>query len=138
MTPTIWDLGDSAIGAPVSGVVITQTSQDEFIPGSSAGASFSCNFTFGSGGGTVKVDIETSLDQGFSWVPIARFAFTSTSAQKIFNVNAATAKLTPLLPAPLPDDTAIDGIMGDRIRAKLTTTGSYSGNSSVSVRAVLR
>lgn len=145
MTPGIYDLGDSAIGAAVAGVVITRAvngvgGQEEFIGNlqGARGVALQANFTYGAGGTAVKVDIETSLDQGLSWIPVARFAFTTVSAQRVMNVVADTPLSTPYTPVQLADDVAVGGILGDRIRAKLTSTGVYSGNTSISVRAVAR
>jgi hypothetical protein len=144
MNPGVYNLGDSAIAAAVSGIVITRGTsgggvQEEFIGDLAGmeGLALQVNFTYGSGGTTAKVDIETSLDQGASWVPIARFAFTTASAERIMSVGQSS-KLTPYTPVTLADDVAVDGILGDRLRAKLTTTGTYAGNTSVSVRAVVR
>jgi hypothetical protein len=145
MNPGIYDLGDSAIGAAVTNEVITRATSgagvaEEFIGDleGASGVALQCNFTYGSGGTTVKVDIETSLDQDFSWIPIARFAFTTSSAQRIMNISANTPRLVPYTPISLSDDTAVDGMLGDRLRAKLTSTGTYAGNTSISVRAVVR
>lgn len=145
MNPGIYDLGDSAIGAAVTSEVITRATSgggtaEEFIGDleGAQGVALQANFAYGGGGTTVKVDIETSLDQGFSWIPIARFAFATASAKHIMNVTAATERLTPYSPVPLADDIAVGGMLGDRLRAKLTSTGTYTGNTSISVRAVVR
>lgn len=145
MNPGIYDLGDSAIGAAVTGVVITRGvsgagAQEEFIGDlqGARGVAFQANFTYGGGGTSVKVDVETSLDQGASWITIARFAFTTSSAQKVMNVSPDPSRLTAYTPVPLSDDVAVDGMLGDRFRAKLTTLGTYTGNTSISMRAVAR
>jgi hypothetical protein len=141
----IYNLGDEAITVAVTNSVITdgvssQGNTQAFIDGLDwmAAVTLQANFTYGSGGTNLKVDIETSLDQGLSWIPIARFAFLLASTEKLFNLSALTPKTTVVTPATLSDDTVIDGILGDRLRAKITSTGVYSGNTSVSVRAAVR
>ena len=141
----IFSLGDEAITIAVTNSVITdgvssQGIAQPFIDGLDwmAAVTLQANFTWGSGGTNLKVDIETSLDQGLSWVPIARFAFLQASAEKLFNLSGLTPKTTVVIPATLSDDTVIDGILGDRLRARITSTGTYAGNTSVSVRAAVR
>jgi len=141
----LYNLGDSAVTAAVTAQVITsgvssQGVAQAFISkleGSSA-ATIQANFTYGSGGTTLKVDIETSLDQGTTWVPICRFAFTTASAEKVANVSGMTPKIAAYTPVTLSDDVCVDGILGDRVRAKVTSTGTYAGNTSISVRAAVR
>ena len=42
-------------------------------------ATIQANFTYGSGGTTAAVWVQTSLDGGTTWVDIANFAFTTSS-----------------------------------------------------------
>ena len=48
---------------------------------------------------------------------------------------ATRTKVTPLDGA-LADDLIQDGILGDMIRAKLTTTGTYAGGTTLNVNFV--
>lgn len=136
------NLGDASIAAAETDTVMTSASDSQGVThsylsglGESEGASIQVNFNAGDGmGSTVKIDIDTSLDQGVSWIPIARLAFTVTSAKKVFNISARTPKTTPYAPATLSDDAVIDGIFGDLWRARKTVTGTYGSNASVSVR----
>jgi hypothetical protein len=93
----------------------------------------------GTGGTTAKVYIQTSLDQGATWVDIACLAFTTTGAVKVVNLSGLTPKTTPVTPTDgaLTDDTCVDGVLGDRLRAKIVTTGTYA-NAIVSVRVAVR
>ena len=141
----IFNLGDEPITVAVTNIVITdgvssQNVAQSFIDGLDwmAAVTLQANFTWGAGGTNLKVDVETSLDQGLSWLPIARFAFTTASAEKLFNLSGLTPKTTVVVPATLSDDTCLDGILGDRLRAKITSAGTYSGNTSISVRAAVR
>lgn len=145
LTAGIKNLGDSAITAAVTNQVLTSSVSSQQVAiayvdrleGMTA-ASLQANFTYGSGGTTLKVDVETSLDQGTSWVAICRFAFTTSSAEKVATVSGLTPKTTAATPGTLSDDSCLDGVLGDRLRARATSTGTYSGNTSVSVRAAVR
>ena len=142
--PHVYSLGDAAITAAVINQVIT-----EGIAGNGAAqalvdrlegmtaVTLTALFAYGSGGTSVKVDVETCLD-GVNWIPIARFAFTTATAHKTMTVSGLTPKTAAALIAALSDDTALDGVLGDRLRAKITSTGTYAGNTSVSVRASVR
>lgn len=141
----LFNLGDESVTVAVSNLVITDGISaagvaQSFIDGLDwmAAVTLQANFTYGAGGTNLKVDIETSLDQAVTWIPIARFAFTTSSAEKLFNLSGLTPKTTAVTPATLSDDTVVDGILGDRLRARITSTGTYSGNTSVSVRAAVR
>lgn len=141
----VYNLGDRAITSAVTDSVITegvsaQGVAQAFIDrleGASA-ITLSANFTYGSSGTSVKVDVDTTLNQGTTWIPICRFAFTTASAEKVANVSGLTPKTTAATPAALSDDACLDGVIGDRLRARLTTVGTYAGNTSVSVRASVR
>lgn len=139
--PGTYDLGTRAITIALTGEVITSASDDQ---GSLQGyianlegmlaATLECNFVYGSAGTTCRVTIETSLNQGTTWIEVARFSFTTSSAEKVFNLSGLTDKTTAIAPAAQSDDAAVAGIFGDRWRAKVTSTGTYAGNTSVSVR----
>ena len=92
------------------------------------------NFTYGSGGTNAKVWIQTSLDGGTTWVDIMAFAFTTASVRAIMTVLMASVAtpVTPLLQS-LTDDTTQNGILGDRLRALITTTGTYAGSTTIKV-----
>ncbi len=140
----IFSLGDEAISAAVTNSVITegvsaQGVAQSFIDGLDfmAAVTLQANFNYGSGGTTLKVDVETTMDQGVTWVAIARFAFTTASAEKVVNLSGLTP-VTVYTPTTLSDDAVKDGILGDRLRCRITSTGTYAGNTSVSVRAAVR
>ncbi len=141
----IYNLGDEAVTSAVTNLIITDGVSasgvaQAFIDGLdfAAAVTLQANFTYGSGGTTVKADVETSLDQGVTWVAIARFAFSTASAEKLFNLSGLTPKTTAVTPGTLSDDAVVDGILGDRLRCRITSTGTYAGNTSVSVRAAVR
>ncbi len=95
--------------------------------------SVEANFVYGSGGTTVKVWIQTSLDGGTNWIDVMSFAFTTASLRKIHTVvmPAVVATRTNVTPvdAALADNTILDGVLGDRLRAKITTVGTYAATT---------
>ena len=95
-------------------------------------------FVYGSGGTATKAYVQTSLDSGNTWVDIACVVFNTTNESAILNFSALTPKLTAVIPTDgsLGDDTAIDGILGDRVRLKVVSTGTYAGNTVLSGRMV--
>ena len=95
---------------------------------------------YGSGGSTIKVYLQTSLDQGNTWQDIACFTFTTASATKSRNLSALTPKATDVAATDgaLTDDTSVDGLLGDRFRVKVVSTGTYAGNTLLSCSAVVR
>jgi hypothetical protein len=98
----------------------------------------SLRFVYGSGGTTTKVYIQTSLDGGTIWDDIACWSLTQTAATKRWNFSALTPVLTPITPTDgaMADNTSQDGILGDRVRLKVITTGTYAGNTSLIGRMV--
>src|SRR5262245_54921578 len=93
-------------------------------------------FAYGSGGTTATAYVQTSFDGGLTWIDVASFQFTTTSGRK---VSALAADRAPASQAFTPSDgaltanTVIDGLIGDLWRCKLTTTGTYAGNTNLKV-----
>ena len=98
-------------------------------------------FLYGAGGTNATAYVQTSLDGGTTWFDIASFQFTTSAASK---VSALTTGIAPGTQAFTPGDgaltanTVINGVLGDRFRAKLTTTGTYTGATSLAVHIVTR
>ena len=98
-------------------------------------------FLYGADGTSVKAYVQTSLDGGDSWIDIMSFAFTTSAATK---VSATTTGIAPASQALAPsdgslaDNTIIQGVLGDRIRLKYVTTGTYSGATSLAVYALAK
>lgn len=90
-------------------------------------------FVFGSGGLTCRAYLQTSLDQGATWIDIACQLFEVANETKIFNLSGLTPKTTAVAPTDgtLTDDTSLDGILGDRVRLKVVSTGTYAGSTQV-------
>lgn len=97
-------------------------------------------FTYGSAGTTLKVWVQTSLDGGTTWIDIMCLAFTTASAKKVSAVRESIALAAATVPTDgaLGDDSIVDGLLGDRIRLKYTSTGTYAGSTTIKVVAVTR
>lgn len=104
--------------------------------GGAQSLSVAATFAYGSGGSTANVAVQTSLDGGTTWFDIAYFAFTTSSATKYVNLAGLTAKGVTSY-AALAGDGVNEGLIGDRLRAVITTTGTYA-NTTLSVRVSVR
>lgn len=99
--------------------------------------SIHARFVYGSGGTACKAYVQTSLDQGTTWIDVACIAFATTNTTKVINLSGLTPVTTPATPTDgaMADNTCLDGILGDRLRVKVISTGTYAGGTVVSVRA---
>lgn len=97
-------------------------------------------FVYGTGGTNVKVYLQTSLDQGTTWFDIACVVFLLANDQRVVNLSALTPKTTPtqVTDASLSDNSSLDGVLGDRFRVKVVSTGTYATNTLVSARIHVR
>lgn len=95
--------------------------------------------TVAGGGTTAKAWVQTSIDGGTTWVDIANFALTTSTAARMYHLTpvAVTSIATPT-DGTLADNTAVNGLLGDRVRVKLTTTGTYTGASSFVIHALAK
>lgn len=96
-------------------------------------------FVYGAGGTDCKVWVQTSLDGGITWIDIMCFAFLLATASKVSAVNTQIALAAGVTPTDgtLGDNTILNGLLGDRVRLKITTTGVYAG-TTLTVAAVAR
>ncbi len=99
-----------------------------------------CIFTYGSSGTTAKVWVQTSFDAGTTWVDIANFAHTTSSLSRAYNLSALTPVTTvyTITNGTLADDTCKDGLIGDQLRIKFTSTGTYGGSTTMKVYAIAK
>jgi hypothetical protein len=142
--PGIYNLGDEAITTALTNSVITEgvsssgaaQSLIDRLAGMTAVTLF-CEFIYGSGGTTCVVTVQTSINQGDDWIDIARFDFTTANRSVVCNLSGLLSKVVTAFVA-LSVEGVADGILGDRLRARVTSTGTYAGNTSVSVRAAVR
>ncbi|MEO3386010.1 hypothetical protein [Mesorhizobium sp. CAU 1741] len=140
----VFNLGDAAITVAATDLVITTGSSAagaaqamiDRLDGMQ-GVSLQASFVYGSGGTSVAAVMQTSLDQGASWIDVCRFDFTTANAKKVANVSASAAA-APAAVAALGAEGKLDGVLGDRLRCKVTSVGTYGGNTTISIRAAVR
>jgi hypothetical protein len=111
-----------------------------FVPQGATALSIQGTFVYGSGGTTAKVWVQTSLDGGTTWIDIANFAYTTSSLRNVNSVRIITAVGAnyTATDGTLADNTIKDGILGDRVRVKWTTTGTYAGGTTLKLDAVFQ
>lgn len=138
---TIVNLGDATITTAVTDSVITESSVNgaatTYISISGAQSlTVWARLDYGSSGTTVAAIVQTSID-GVHWIDILRFDFLLVSRSAHGTVGCF-ANVAPATLATLSAEGKLDGILGDRVRCKVTSTGTYAGNTTLSVRAVVR
>lgn len=103
-------------------------------------ASVALRYVYGSGGTNVKAYVQTSFDQGNTWVDVACVLFEVANEVRLINLSGLTPKTTQVTPTDgtLADDTAVDGLLGDRLRVKCVSTGIFAGSTTVSASVVVR
>lgn len=132
--PGLFDLGDASItlSSPYVGAWVTDLE-------GMTGLSVQFLFLSGGGGTSLVAYLQTSLDQGNTAIDLAAAAFATTSGAAIFNLAGASI-LTPYTPTDgaLTPGTAIDGPLGDMLRLKVISLGTYLSPTVVSARAAVR
>jgi hypothetical protein len=98
--------------------------------------SLEANFQWGSGGSACSLICATSLDGGTSWRHIARFDFTTATAVKFVNLQAAGPKGITIY-ADLASEGVNDEFLGDQLAAFIVSSGTYV-NTTASLRASVR
>lgn len=108
---------------------------EQFREGNPESAIIQGTFTYGSGGTTADAWVQTSVDEGGTWIDVANFHFTTASARFLYNLSALTPVTTEAAPTDgtLAANTAKDGFLGPLWRAKYTTTGTYAGGTVLRV-----
>jgi hypothetical protein len=135
----IKNLGDVTITTAVTDSVITESSSGGVAVTDIRGLAGMtrltawASFVYGSSGTTVAAVIQTSIDQGSNWIDIIRFDFTTASRKAHAAVGSFSAGAVTTL-ATLGSEGKLDNILGDRLRCKITSTGTYAGNTSLAVR----
>ena len=96
-------------------------------------------FAYGAGGTTVKAWVQTRVTGG-TWRDVASFAFATTASTKWSAVHRETALAAAQVAsdAALADDTILNGFLGDEVRVKYTTTGTYTGATTLTVRVSVK
>lgn len=98
-------------------------------------AGIQCTFTYGSGGTSADGYVQTSIDQGVTWIDVVECGFTTASAKKVANLSSLTPVTTLYTPTDgaLAANTVKDGIIGPTWRVKYTTVGVYAGATKLIV-----
>lgn len=142
--PGEYDLGSVEITTALTGSVITSGVNASGVAQAlvdrlegMTSLSLECLFTYGSGGTSCIVTVQTTLDQGATWIDLARFDFSTATAKKIVNLSGETPVGVTSV-AALSSEGVLDGVLGPRLRAVVTSTGTYAGSTSAAVRAVAR
>lgn len=135
MSNGLFSLGDVQIGAAGTQIGVAVDDLDGILAAM-------LDFRFspqGAAGTSVKAYAQMSADQGSTWYDVACAAFTA-AGQKKFNLSGLTPKLTPVTPTDgtLADDTAVDGLLGDRCRVKVVTVGTWGAGSLLTCRLTSR
>lgn len=139
----IKNLGDVTITSALTDSVVTESSVNgaavTYIGNLAGMQSLTvwANLVYGSGGTTIAAVVQTSLDQGTTWIDVIRFDFTTASRKAHATVGVFAAGAVTTL-AALGSEGKLDNVLGDRIRAKLTTTGTYAGSTTLALRAAVR
>lgn len=96
------------------------------------------DFVYGSSGTSLDCFIQTTFD-GTNWFDIMNFAFGTSSDRKAMAVilaNVATPQV--LTDGTMTNNTSENGLMGDKIRAKVLSVGTYAGGTTLTVRVMPR
>jgi hypothetical protein len=88
---------------------------------------FQAQFAYTSGGTSVAMFVQTSIDQGQTWFDIWAQQWTTAGGIEAANVSALTPRTTPYAPVNqgLTPGTVEDGLLGDRLRAVVVVVGTY-------------
>lgn len=130
-SPGIYSLGDFTLTA--AGTVTGDWVED--LDGMLS-ALVSLRLAYGSGGTTVRAYVQVTPDDGTTVCDIACVLFGTAGEHALLNFSALTPKLTQVTPTDgtLADDTAVDGLLGTKMRLKIISTGTYSGSTVLSGR----
>lgn len=95
---------------------------------------------YGSSGTTVKAWVQTSVD-GVKWADIINFPFTTSSSTQLGIASLYSSTLTaPVIPTDgtAADNTVTNGVLGNQLRVKYTTTGTYGGSTTLAITGIAK
>jgi hypothetical protein len=135
-----WSKRTRAVNAVVIGAPVTKSPIGSTV--NLAGArslQMQTTFTYVGGGTKVIVFLQTSLDGGVTWFDVISQTFLLATAVKLSALTDAVALAASTVPGAggtLADDTILNGVLGDLFRVIATTTGTYTGATTVTVDLV--
>lgn len=131
MIPELLNLGDfdiliaqAHVGTPLTNL------------GGMSRLTLSARLAYGSGGTTVIAVVQTSLNQGTTWIDIARFDFATAGLEKVMNLTTNTSLTSPYTVIDLAAEGGLNNVLGDQLRAVVTSTGTYAGSTVLALRGM--
>lgn len=97
-------------------------------------------FVHGSNGTTAKAFVQTSYDGGDNWFDVTVFSFTTSSGKKGAALGwpaSGTAHFT-VTDGSLADNAMSGAPVGEMMRVKLITAGTYAGTTTLAVSADIK
>jgi hypothetical protein len=133
--PGDYSLCDLPVTTALTGVAQTPIQNLDGI----VAATIEARLFYGSGGTSLKAWVQTTLDDGQTWLDIASFAFSTASAVKVINLSGLSPVTTAITPSDgaMADNTAQDGILGSAMRVKVSSAGTYA-NTIIAVKVSAR
>ena len=133
--PGTLSLGDFTVTTPATQIGEVIDGLDGMVA-----ATLQVRLAYGSSGTSINVYCQVSLDQSTTWIDVANVLLGTASEVAVLNLSGLTPKTSQYTPTDgaLADDTCVDGVLGDRFRAKVVSQGTYAGQTVVSVRLVAR
>lgn len=131
--PGVYPLAALTLGQPMAQSILTPIINLEGM----TAVTLDVDFRYQAGGSTASLIVVTSLDGGTTWRHIARFDFATVSAVKQCNLEGLLSKAVTAY-ADLASEGVNDGVLGAQLAAIVTTTGVYSGGTTLTCRASVR
>lgn len=138
MAPTLNFYGFQALPLTTIGAAGTVTGIAIPLPFDVKHVCVQASFVRGAGGTDVQTFIQTSLDGGLTWIDIMNLGFLVTTAVKVSAVHRDTALAAAITPGDgaLAANSIVNGLLGDRLRVKAISTGTYTGVTTLRVFGV--
>lgn len=123
---------------PAAGTYVSPSFYTGRFPGAAKYLVAQADFTRDSGGTSVNVYVQTSVDGEVTWADVMNFSLATTSVRKVSAVKTSTALAANVTPSDgaLTANTILSGLLGTKVRVKYVVVGSYVG--TLRVDAVLR
>lgn len=129
----------TALTGDLGDIIVPSNKQNSPFEKPIKGVTIATDFVYGAGGTTAKLWVQTSLDGGTTWIDIfATGDMAATSVKKIANLTDDTVITTAVAPTDATGTTIISGIIGDRFRCKVTTTGTYTTSTTLNAIIIPR